>query len=98
MTALDDLEAVVILACTVEDRCPQEQRALLRVAMKVEAERNKSTTRNIAERVKRGDLTANVLVDTVEYDQDVKLPKADREKVDRRRASFVREITERPPR
>lgn len=87
MTALDDLETVVSLALLTEDRTPQEQRALLRVAVRVEKERNASTTRNM--RVRFGQSPCR-LVDVVEAGQDVSLPGADRVKVDRRRDGFVR--------
>ena len=86
MTALDDLELVVSLACLTEDRTPLEQRALLRVAVKIEAERNATTTANMKLRFGQ---PASRVVDYVEFCQPVKLSERDREKVDRRRAGFV---------
>lgn len=46
MTALDDLRAVIGLACLTEDRSDDEQRALLRVAARVDNECNALTTTN----------------------------------------------------
>ena len=40
MTALDDLETVLSLAMLTEDRTDKEQDAMLRVAAKIDAERN----------------------------------------------------------
>lgn len=42
----DQLALVVELACLTQDRTNDEQRALLRVAAKVDAERRKETTTN----------------------------------------------------
>lgn len=42
----DQLALVVELACVTEDRTNDEQRALLRVAAKVDAERRKETVTN----------------------------------------------------
>lgn len=46
MSALDDLRSVIELACNVEDRSDDEQRALLRVAVKTDNEANKLTVSN----------------------------------------------------
>lgn len=97
MAHADDLELVVRLACLTEDRARDEQRALLRLAVKVEAEYNASTTRNMKA---RWDLPPCTLVDEVECshrpgDSDpILLSAKDRERVDRRRVSFVRERQE----
>ena len=40
MTVLDDLETVLSLAMLTEDRTDKEQDAMLRVAAKIDAERN----------------------------------------------------------
>lgn len=86
MTALDDLELVVSLALLTEDRSPQEQRALLRVAVRIEADRNSTTSENMRQRWQQ---PPSVLVDWVERYQDVRLNPKDREKVDRRRQGFL---------
>lgn len=46
MTALDDLETVLSLAMLTEDRTNQEQDAMLRVAAKIDAERNAMVVTN----------------------------------------------------
>lgn len=46
VSAPDDLEAVIRLACLTEDRTDAEQRAMLRVARKLDAERNANVTGN----------------------------------------------------
>lgn len=46
MTALDDMTLVVELACLTEDRTDEEQRALLRVAARLDREANRFTTTN----------------------------------------------------
>lgn len=46
MTVRDDLETVVNLACLIEDRTDNEQRALLRVARRVDKESNANVIRN----------------------------------------------------
>ena len=48
MTELDDLEAVVRLACLTEDRSNSEHRSLLRIAKKVDRERNANVITNKA--------------------------------------------------
>lgn len=46
MTGADDLTAVIHLACLIEDRTDNEQRALLRVARKVDQEINANVIGN----------------------------------------------------
>jgi hypothetical protein len=46
VTALDDLETVLDLAALTEDRSDREQDAMLRVAAKIDAERNAPTVTN----------------------------------------------------
>lgn len=46
MTVRDDLEAVVRLACLIEDRTDQEQRSLLRTARKVDDQSNRNVVGN----------------------------------------------------
>lgn len=85
MTAADDLLLVVRLAALVEDRDREEQRALLRTAVRLERDLNSSTTRNM--RARWGQRPC-VLVDEVEDGQSVRLSTADRRKVDARRERF----------
>lgn len=82
MTALDDLETVVRLACAVDDRTTQEQRALLRIAVNVERERNARTVTNS----RAG--PACELVDEVEHGQRVVLSAKVRAQVEQRRARW----------
>lgn len=67
MTKLEDLAAVVELACLIEDRSDAEQRALLRTAMQVDNERNKFTVTNKrtgpASKLLAYALTTRVIVD-----------------------------------
>ena len=46
MTALDDLTVAVELACLTEDRTDAEQRALLRVARRIDEDRNANVVGN----------------------------------------------------
>lgn len=83
MSALDDLETIVLLACEIDDRTAQEQRALLRIAVNVERERNARTVRNR----RQGD--ACRLVDVVEQGQRVVLSASVRAHVEQRRARWL---------
>lgn len=101
MTNLDDEATAIALACMTEDRTTSEQRSLLRLAMRVERERNKATSANLTAR--HGE-PACKLVDHVEGSHDpsegdpVRLSPKDRERVDRWRASWERERADWPPR
>lgn len=46
MRAIDELATVITLACETEDRSAGEQRALLNVALRVDAVRSKHTVTN----------------------------------------------------
>lgn len=46
MAAIDDVALVVELACMTNDRAPDEQRALLRVALRTDIERSRFTITN----------------------------------------------------
>lgn len=94
MAALDDLETVLQVACLTEDRSPVEQRALLRVAVKIEAARNASTTQALTARWGQPPCT---IVDEVEATyqppeegRPAALTTADRQRVDRRRAGWLK--------
>lgn len=92
MSRTDDLEVVVRLATLTEDRDPAEQRALIAVAASVENDLNTATTRNLRARWGR---PASELVDLVvatyapSEGRPVAVPKAVREKLDRRRRRWT---------